>query len=89
MVCHGASGASHCCDNGKCVCCSCVQAGRSCFNYLPSRGGRCSNLISDERACSSTGRDHVSTQSDGDGNLHFGQRTSGESTVSDFVRLHF
>ena len=92
MARRGASGASRCClccDNGNCVCCSCVQVGRSCFNCLPSRGDRCSNLVLDERACTSTGRDHNSTQSDGDGDLHFDQRTAGESAVSDFVRLCF
>ena len=67
--------------------CSCVQVGRNCFNCLPSRGGRCSNLTSVEWAGTNTGRDHDSTQSDGDGNLHFSQRTCGESAVSDFVHL--
>ena len=92
MARRGASGASHCClccDNGKCVRCSCVQAGRCCFNCLPSRGGQCSNLISDERACTNAYRNHDSTQSHGDGNVHSSQRTSGESAVSDFVRLRF
>ena len=91
MARHGASGALRClcCDNGKCVLCSCVQAGRTCFNCLPSRGGHCSNLISDERACTSDYRNHDSTQSDGDGNVHSNQRTLNESAVSDFVRLHF
>ena len=89
MACHGASGVSHCCDNGKCVCCSCVQAGKSCLNYLSSRGGCCSNLISDEQTCTNVGKNHDSTQSDGDENLHFSQHTSGESAASDFERLHF
>ena len=59
------------------------------FQLFAIQRGHCLNLISDERACTSTGRDHISTQLDGDGNLHFGQRTSGESAVSDFVHLHF
>ena len=92
MARRGASGASPCClccDNGKCVRYSCVQAGRTCFNCLPSRGGHCSNVISDERDCTGAYRNHDSTQSDGDGNVHFSQRTLGESAVSDFVRLRF
>ena len=76
-----------CCDNGKCVHCLCVQAGRTCFNCLPSRGGHCSNLISDERACTSAYRNHDSTQSDGDGNVHSNQRTLGESAVSLYVYI--
>ena len=45
--------------------------------------------MNERRAYTSTGRDHDSTQSDGDGDLHFDQRTAGESAVSDFVRLRF
>ena len=89
MARRGASGASHCClccDHGKCVRCSCVQAGSTCFNCLPSRGGHCSNVISDERNYTGAYRNHDSTQSGGDGNVHFSQRTLGESAVSDFVR---
>jgi len=32
------------CDNGRCVRCSCVQAGTVCFSCLPSRHNRCTNL---------------------------------------------
>ena len=90
MARRGASGVSRCClccDNGECVRCLCVQAGRTCFSCLPSRVGHCSNLILDERACTSAYRNHDSAQSYADGNVHSSQRTSGESAV--FVCLRF
>ena len=43
---HGLSGTSRCClccDNGKCMRCTCVKAGRKCLNCLPSKRNRCFN----------------------------------------------
>ena len=45
---HGLSGTSRCCvccDNGKCMQCTCVKAGRNCSNCLPSKRNRCSNKL--------------------------------------------
>ena len=38
-----------CNGSGRCVSCSCVKAGRSCTDCLPSRNGRCSNAPSPNR----------------------------------------
>ena len=35
-----------CNGSGRCVSCSCIKAGRSCTDCLPSRNGRCSNAPS-------------------------------------------
>ena len=37
-----------CCDNGKCIRCSCIQARKSCINCLPFRRGHCLNCSSTE-----------------------------------------
>ena len=45
---HGLSGTSRCClccDNGKCMRCTCVKAGRKCLNCLPSKRNHCSNRL--------------------------------------------
>ena len=45
---HGLSSTSHCClccDNGKCMRCTCVKAGRNCLNCLPFKWNHCSNKL--------------------------------------------
>ena len=45
---HGLSGTSRCClccDNSKCIQCTCVKAGRNCLNCLSSKRSRCSNKL--------------------------------------------
>ena len=92
---HGATGGSRCClccDNGKCMRCSCVQARKSCINFLPSRQGCCLNCFSTESIYDIDRNSHL----DASGLIQLdsvdcdvAHCTLGGAELSDFISSHF
>ena len=81
-----------CCDNRKCIRCSCVQARKSCINCLPSRRVRCLNCSSTESVHDIDRNGHHDAsgliQLDSVG-CDVAYCASGGAGLSDFVSSHF